>query len=897
MTLAPGARLGAYEIVAPLGAGGMGEVYRARDARVGREVAVKVLPSEYSSDPERLMRFEQEARASAALNHPNILALFDVGQHNGAPFIVTELLEGQTLRERLSGGSVPVRKAIDFAIQIAQGLAAAHEKGIVHRDLKPENVFITSDGRAKILDFGLAKLTQPEPALSGISVLPTTPPQTTPGVVLGTIGYMSPEQVRGLAADHRCDIFALGALLYEMLSGRRAFGGATQMDVMSSILKEDPPDLPSSGERPIPPALVRIIDRCLEKDPPARFQSTRDLAFALEGFSSHSGPSNAIPIAPDRVARRRFEQVAAFVCAAGMLAALPIVVTHLRESPADPDVVRFTVSAPEGAVFSAGPNTGNAYRPAQTVSPDGRHMAFLARALKGPSALYIRSFDSLEVRVLAGTEGANYPFWSPDSRFIAFFAGGKLRRIALSGASLRSICDASAGEGGTWSRDNVILFADSPNSTLMRVAAGGGVPVPATQFDSQKKDAAHKFPQFLPDGRRFIFFAQPANEVRLGSLDSTEIASLLNADSRAMFSPPGYLLFVREGTLMAQSFDPERASLGPDPIPIAGDVVANAANGRTTFSVSSAGILTYREGGAGSTQMTWVDRNGKPLSTIGGRGRHLDVSLSPDGKRATLASFENGAAPDIWVVEDLSRGVRSKFTLDAAYDVQPVWSPDGKRIVFASPRNGQTYDLYVRDSAGARPEEPLLIDSLSKYPFSWSPDGEHVLYASAGSHQNLWTLSLTDRKSRPFMQTAYNEFAGRFSPNGRWVAYRSNESGRGEIYVAPFPGPGGKSLISTGGAEGGYPRWRKDGKELFYLASDQTLMSVAVSEDGDAFHAEPPQPLFPIRTPQSRDPFDVSADGQRFLVLVGGTDNEAEVVTVVFNWAAALRNQSLIPNP
>ncbi len=727
MSLAPGVRLGAYEILAPLGAGGMGEVYRARDTRVGREVAVKILPSEFSADPERLTRFEQEARASAALNHPNILALFDVGQHDGCPFIVSELLEGETLRERLSGGPIPVRKAIDFAIQMAQGLAAAHEKGIVHRDLKPENVFITSDGRAKILDFGLAKLTQPEPALSGISVLPTTPPQTTPGVVLGTIGYMSPEQVRGHNADHRSDIFALGALLYEMLSGKRAFGGDTQMDAMSSILKEDPPDLPSTGERPTPPALARIVDRCLEKNPVARFQSTRDLAFALEGLSSHSGAAVAVSSEAASNARRWVAPVVAIICAVGVLAALPIVVSHLRETPSAPAVVRFTVEPSEGTVFSGGPNPGNAYRPAQAVSPDGRHMAFLATKPGGTNLLWIRSFDSLTARPLTGTEGANYPFWSSDGKFIGFFAEGKLKTIELAGGPPRTLCSAPAGEGGSWNASGVIIFAASTTGQISKVAESGGEPTPITNLDTAK-DRSHKFPHFLPDGRRFIFFAQPSNEVRLGSLDSAESTRLLNADSKAMYSPPGYLLFVREERVMAQPFDASRGELQGDPVPVAENVVANPGNGRTSLSVSESGVLTYRSGTAlASSQLVWFDRSGTQLSVLGEIGRYTDLAISPDGGRALISSSGGMTdPPDIWTF-DIKRGLRTKFTLHPALDFQPIWSPDGERVVFSSVRGGSGYDLYVKRSSGTEPEEILFDDDQSKYAFSWSPDGQFIL--------------------------------------------------------------------------------------------------------------------------------------------------------------------------
>jgi serine/threonine protein kinase/Tol biopolymer transport system component len=889
MSLAPGVRLGAYEIIAVLGAGGMGEVYRARDTRVGRDVAIKILPAEVSSDPERLTRFEQEARASAALNHPNILALFDVGQHQGAPFIVSELLEGQTLRERSNGSPLPVRKAIELAIQVAQGLAAAHEKGIVHRDLKPENIFITADGRAKILDFGLAKLTQPEPALSGISVLPTTPPQTVPGVVLGTIGYMSPEQVRGHAADHRSDIFALGALLYEMLSGRRAFGGDTPMDAMSSILKEDPPDLPSTGDRPIPPALARIVDRCLEKNPAARFQSTRDLAFALEALSSLSGPATAI-VQPISAAKRGIlTRVTLAAGVAVFLAAAWLSVAHLRESPPELSVVTFTIAPPDGVAFSGGVG----FAPAQALSPDGRLMVFMAQHASQRPMLWVRSLDSLESRPLPGTEGGTFPFWSPDNRSIAFFVQGKLRRLDIAGGPSQILGDASAGEGGTWNGEEVIVFAPSSAGVLYRVPADSGATSAVTTLNMAAKDVSHRWPHFLPDGRRFIFLVQPSNEIRLGSLDSPETRTLLKTDSKAVYAS-GYLLFVREDVLMAQPFDASRGELSGDASPVAENVRTGLGSlGRAAFSVSESGILTYRKlDSSGSALPTWFDRSGKELGTIGEAARYLDLQLSPDGERAAVVSAVQRNS-DI-LLFDVDRGLSTKFTLDADAQNQPIWSPDGRRLLFGSAKTTGTSDLYIKPIDGSAVEELVLADNDAKFPFTWSPDGQFVIYGTAGSDQNLWVLSLRDRKATPFRQTPFSEFAAQFSPDGKWVAYRSNESGQSEIYVAPFPGPGEKIRISSTGAIGGYPRWRRDGKELFWLATDKKIMSAGLNVQGTALQVGEIRALFPARPSFGRFPFDVTADGQKFLVLTTPHQAVPEPVTVVLNWTATLRKR---PNP
>ncbi len=677
MSLAPGVRLGVYEVSALIGAGGMGEVYRARDPRLGRDVAIKVLPPAFSADPERLRRFEQEAQAAAGLNHPNILAVHDIGTHDGAPYIVSELLEGETLRERLTSGPLLVRKAVEYAVQIAHGLAAAHEKGIVHRDLKPENIFVTADGRVRILDFGLAKLTQADGTPAGASALPTTPPDTLPGVVLGTVGYMAPEQVRGLQADHRSDIFAFGAVLYEMLSGSRAFLGETTMDAMTAILKEDPPDLPSA-ERRIPPALARLVDRCLEKSPAARFQSTRDLAFALEGSSSPSESATAIAAIPMRGSRSRVGWSIAALSSLAFLAALPFAIAHLREPAVQPGAVRFAVAPPDDATFPG----ATAYFQAQTVSPDGRRLVFRAQRPGSADLLWVRSLDALEAQPLPGTEGGDHPFWSPDSRFIGFFAEGRLKKIEASGGPSQALCDAPAGEGGTWNAEGTIVFAASGSSGLSRVSAAGGEPVPLTTLDASSKETSHRWPQFLPDGRRFLFLAQPGNSVRLGSLDSPETRNLLSTDSKALYAAPGYLLFMREQTLMAQSFDPSRAELKGDSFPVAEEVRVGVTNGRAAFSVSESGVLTYRSGAESQVnQLTWLDRSGKVLQTIDQPNDYRSFALSPDDSQIIVHRHEGPGGGGLWLI-DWKRGTKSRFTSSPSHNTDAHWSPDGGRIVY-----------------------------------------------------------------------------------------------------------------------------------------------------------------------------------------------------------------------
>lgn len=880
----------------------MGEVYRAHDSRLGRDVAIKVLPTGLSADPERLQRFEQEARSAAALNHPNILAVYDIGQYDGAPYIVSELLEGETLREHLNAGAIPVRKTVEYAIQIAHGLAAAHEKGIVHRDLKPENVFVTNDGRLKILDFGLAKLTQPEPAAAGLSALPTTPPNTIPGVVLGTIGYMSPEQVRGVAADHRSDIFTFGALLYEMLSGHRAFRGETTADTMSAILKEDPSDLPAA-ERHISPALARIVDRCLEKNPNGRFQSTVDLAFALDGlsFSSTDSPVSLDVAAMRRRGRLRWSAAAIAFLLVALIISLPFAVAHLREPIIDSGPVRFVVLPPENAIFTGGP----AYAPAQTISPDGRHMVFTAQRAGGENLLWLRSLDVLEAEPLRGTDSAIFPFWSPDSRFVAFFADGKLKKIPISGGPPQTLCDAEAGEGGTWNRDGVIVFAPSGSSGLARVSAAGGEPIAVTTLDPSKKETSHRWPDFLPDGRRFLFLVQPGNAIRVGSLDSSETRDLLNSDSKALYASPGYVLFVRDETLMAQAFDPSRAELTSDSVPIAPAVRVNAGNARAAFSVSESGALTYRSGTAfGDNQVTWFDRSGKILGTVGQPADFRGLALSPDESQLIVHRHEDPIGGGLWLI-DLRRGTTSRFTSNPSHNLNARWSSEGDRIVFASNRDGATFNLFQNASSGTGAEEQLQQSDGNQVPASWSMDGRFLVYEELDSktRTDLWVLPLSgERKPIPFLRTEFSEAQGHLSPNGRWMAYTSNETGNNQIYVQPFPPSGLKWTISP--QNGVQPRWRPDGKEFFYLMEDastaKSVMAVDVRTDGTVFDASVPRVLFttqlnsgnqrgPIGATSVSDSYAVSSDGQRFVGLVPMGRGLEEPITVILNWVSAVR--------
>ena len=903
MALPSGTRLGVYEITAPIGAGGMGEVYRARDPRLGRDVAIKVLPSAFSADIDRLHRFEQEARAAAALNHPNILAVYDIGTAGGAPFIVSELLEGETLRERARSGPVAVRKAIEYALQIARGLTAAHEKGITHRDLKPENVFVTRDNRVKILDFGLAKLTQDQSVLATLSAAATVPAPTHPGVLLGTVGYMAPEQVRGLPVDQRADLFAFGAILYELLSGVRAFSRETAPETMAAILNLDPPDL-STAAAALPPGLLRIVSRCLEKNPSDRFQTASDLAFALDSLSNASGVSTTTPA----VTRRRVHQVwFGWAAAALLLATLaPVAYQHIRERPVPPSPMRFQISP---IVEFGGPGSFG-------LSPDGRHLAFVGLGSDGIARLWIRAMDSLEVRPLPGSETSGPatpgPFWSPDGRFVAFDAGGKLKKLDVSGGLPQTLCDLPPGSvavGGSWNRDGDIIVGNFGG--LLRVRETGGAAVPVTALDPSRKDEFHLLPTFLPDGRHFVYLrvspsAPEVSGTYIGTIDARPEAQSAQrlmpyavgvTYAAAADSGPGWLLFLREGTLMAQPFDARRLALSGDPVPVA-ERVGSYRDG-AYFSVSANDVLVYRTADNDS-QLTWFDRQGAVSGRASEPGGFRGVTLSPDGARA-VASRTNPldtTKADLWLF-DLSRGSGAeRLTLGAGVAEFPVWSPDGKRIVFSF----NNTMLRQKPASGEGDEKELLRTNSARALFanSWSPDGRFLLYATyvatSSNTANLDLLVLPGDDSKPvaFVRTGFNEEQGRFSPNGRWVAYVSNQSGLSEVYVREFAtdfssgsaSRGGSVLVSHGG--GTAPRWRGDGRELFFLAPNGKMMAVEVIA-GQGFHAGTPTPLF--QAPPGAVVGDVTADGKRFLLVTPVGPSASVPFTVVLNWSEELKQR------
>ena len=873
----------------------MGEVYLARDMEIGRDVAVKVLPSTFSDDRDRLQRFQQEACAAGALNHPNILSIYDVGKHNGSPYVVSELLEGDTLRKRIGGTPLAQRRAIDYALQIANGLAAAHEKGIVHRDLKPDNIFVTNDGRVKILDFGLAKLTQKDGNQSQTDI-PTRRVDTDPGVVMGTLGYMSPEQLKGRAVDQRSDIFSFGAILYEMLSGRRAFHRESAAETMSAILREDPPDLSETNER-ISPALERIVNHCLEKNPEERFHSASDLGFALEALSDSTVSKETAAVRQPVLTHSRLGQWLPWSVAAValLLATVALIWSYTRSAPAANATgpLRFAITLPEHAVILGPP----------VVSPDGRHVVYRLNTDDSKELLWLRALNSFDARPLAGTEGGLQPFWSPDSRSIGFFGNSKLKRIDLSGGAPQTVCDAPSNVSGAWGRDGTIIFSRGVASGLYRVPVAGGTPVQLTSVDQSRNEIEHTWPYFLPDGRHFIFLvrnAQPENSgIYAGALDSKDTKRILQVHSSAVYSAPGYLLFVRDTTLMAQRFDADTLNVQGDAFPVAEHAVRNPVIGRAMFSVSENGLLVMRSGALNNNQLIWFDRAGKQLGAVTPPGAYSGPTLSPDGKQVAVSRVElqTGTTTDIWLI-DIERGTQIRLTTDPANDTFPSWSPNGDRIAFVSSRNGAT-GIYQKPSNGSSTEEPLFSSPEVKYNPTWSPDGRSIVFAqlNAKTNADLYMLSAQgDRKLEPFLQSNFIEAQARFSPNGRWIAYVSNETGQFEVYVGAFPLGGGKVPISIGG--GSQPQWRADGRELYYYAPNRKLMAVEVNSDGPTFQVRVSKALFDVRiggagldqTFPGNVYYTAARDGTRFLVPSLPQVPAPQQIHVIVDWHAHLKN-------
>ena len=888
MTLTEGTKLGRYEIRSVIGVGGMGEVYRASDPKIGRDVAIKVLPADFSADKERVARFEQEAQAAGALNHPNIIAVYDVDTQDDVLYVVSELLEGEELRQRLDEGPIPLRKVTEYAQQIVSGLSAAHEKGIVHRDLKPENLFITKDERVKILDFGLAKLRDTGTDIHG-SDDATLKALTNPGVVMGTVGYMSPEQVRGQMTDHRSDIFSFGLVLYEMITRRRAFQEESLAETMSAIANEEPAEMTESNPN-ISPSLERIVRRCLEKKPDRRFQSTHDLGFALESLSAPTSSSGSnmttavSAIGPETDTSPWPMRALAAVALLLLIGCVVLGVMYIRRPVPDDRLVSFVIPPPESTI-----NFGN-----PTISPDGRTIAF-NMTVDGKSHLYFRELGSLTEQRLNGTDDGQALFWSPDSRTIAFFANDKLKKVDVGGGPVQVICNAPRGFSGAWNRDGVIIFGGSENG-IRRVSAAGGEVTELLPLDESRGETRHVWPRFLPDGRHFLYRSHNSSatdppEIFVASIDGKERKSLFKLyknNYEVFYVAPGYLLFGRAAGVMAQPFDATNLEFTGDPVAVLENVGFNPATGRSQFSVSDNGTLVYRAGNLAETQLTWFDRQGKEISKVGPSGNYSDIVLSPDAKKAAATRFLDGNG-DIWVF-NMERGVPTRFTFNSTYEGYPAWSQDGKYIIFSSTKDGDIPKIYRKIASGAGNDE-LLIDAPIAGTIDWSSDGTNILYASRGEKESddLWVLPLEgERKPYPLLQSAFNENQGHFSPDGRYFAYMSNESGREEVYVQSFPPAGGKWQVSTGG--GAQPRWRRDGKELYYIAPDKKLMAVSV-KPGETFEYGTATPLFQTQVSNftNANRYDVTADGQRFLINSPVETSKEAPFNVILNWTSTLK--------
>jgi eukaryotic-like serine/threonine-protein kinase len=901
--LAAGTKLGPYEIQAPLGAGGMGEVYRARDTRLGRDVAIKVLPSHLSSNPDLRQRMEREARSISSLNHPHICTLHDIGSQDGVDFLVMEHLDGETLADRLHRGAMPIVEALQTAIKVADALDKAHARGIVHRDLKPANIMLTKHG-PKLMDFGLAK---PAPGLSSASgaspLTPSTPtmsvaalsasasPLTQKGTVVGTFQYMAPEVLQGGEADARSDVFSFGCVLYEMFTGRRAFEGKSQFSVLGAILDKEPERI-STVLPSAPPRLDETVWRCLAKNPEQRYGCMHDVRIQLEALAEADPQAAGAPTQPLTQASGRY-RVPWLVAGIAALIALIVGVAYIFQSPKAAALVQSSILPPAGTSFiTMLPASGPA-----VLSPDGARIAFTARDDKSKILLYVRALASLTAQPLAGTEDAMYPFWSADGREIGFFTPGKLKRINADGGPPQTLCDSPSGRGGAWSPQGVIVFSPSTTQGLLRVSASGGTPEPASRLDLAQAENSHRWPSFLPDGKHFLYWSRNAraglsSALYVGELGTLESKVLMKSESMAIYAS-GHLLFLRGQTLMAQPFNPSRLELGGEPVPIAEHIAINGASVRAMFSASNTGTLIYQTGEtSGGWNLVWWGRDGKQINSIPQSGRFLGPRLSPDGTKLAVEIFAGAQGiGDIWVI-DLTRGTSTRLTFGPNSQGSPTWSPDGKTIYYSS-GPGSPY-IVAKAADGSAPERIVLEDKdIREFPDSFSPDGRYLVYDRKAMENetgfHLWVLpSFGGGKPFPIVQSAYEERYPVVSPDGKWMAYQSNESGRWEVYITAFPGGGAKWQVSSvGGAEA---KWRGDSKEIFYLDPSDNIVAVDVNASGSAVQLGTPHTLFQaIGIQREYGPFDVSADGKKFLINSGNLKEGSDPFTLVQNWPAQLK--------
>ncbi len=889
-----GQSLAHYKIIAALGAGGMGEVYRATDTTLNRDVAIKVLPAEVAQDSQRLARLRREAQLLAALNHPNIAAIYGLEEAKGKSFLALELVEGEDLKERLERGAVPVDEALEIAEQIAEALEEAHNKGIVHRDLKPANVKITPDGKAKVLDFGLAKAWAGDDvggtsAAAQSESLTLTHAGTVPGRIMGTAAYMSPEQARGKPVDKRADVWSFGVVLWEMLTGQALFRGDTVADVIAAVVTMEP-DLDAVPST-TPPAVRRLLALCLRKDPRTRLPdigaARLELQELLAGSTLEPGAagtdhdsSGATKVR--RLVRQRWAWAAALLVTAGLAGFLTVAL--LTQTPEAQPAVHFIFDPPENVTLSD-------FNPL-AVSPEGSTIVFAGWPPVGAKQLWTRTLDVPEVQALPGTEGAGQPFWSPDGSSIAFFAEGELRKLSLASGKVQKICllpPGCPGPAGTWSNEGTIIFSTGTVKGLFRVPAAGGEPRPLTTPDEQTH---HWWPQFLPDGRRFIFeiYSLQAGKkgVYVSSLDAPDQWRLLLPVPMRTRYGSGQLLYVQDGsTLLARPFDIARAELAGDPVAVASPVASGRVPRWGWFSVSAGGVLTYLEGTT-NTQLVWLDRAGKRLGTLGAPGRYEGpIILSPDDSRVAVEIIAGDGLWDIWVV-DVARGLASRVTTGPPQSTDPVWSPDSRELIFERGSGGG--DLYRKDLRIGANASPLLETSQGEIPEDWSRDGKILLYRTTGEESALWALPLDgDGSPELVIKTGFSLRQAQMSPDGRWLAYMSNESGQFEVYVEPFRRPGERVRVSPDG--GSQPRWRGDGKELFYLSPDGPLMAVDVREGASGPDVGMPAVLIPADKAGARlwgsDDYAVTADGQRFLVKTR-VEEEDRRIHVFLNWTSLL---------
>jgi Tol biopolymer transport system component len=884
MTIAAGTRLGSYEVVAQVGAGGMGEVYRARDTKLGRDVAIKVLPANFVNDPERLSRFQREARMLAALNHANIATIYGLEQYDGGTCLVMELVSGETLAERVKAGPLGVEEALKIAVQIAEALEAAHEKSIIHRDLKPANVKVTPEGKVKVLDFGLAKAFAGDATTEDLSNSPTlSMAATMQGVIMGTAAYMSPEQAKGKPVTKATDIWAFGCVLYELLSGHAAFEGDDITEILAAVVKIEPDwsRLPENS----PAAIRELLRRCLRKDRRQRLQDATGVRIEIEEAitAPSPGPTAAAP------ARRGWRQAVVLglaVLVAAVVAGLAV--WRLKPSPPLP-VTRTVINVPPGQQL-AGLDSG----PALALSPDGTQLAYVARQ-GATQQLYLRAMDSLEARPMPGTEGATNPFFSPDSKLVGFFAGGKLKKVSVAGGASVTLGDVANPRGASWGSQGVIAFSASTTSLLQELPDAGGAPQPLTHFD--KGENSHRWPEFLPGGKAVLFASGVGGgfngaQIAAQSVATGERRNLVQGGTNPRYAPTGHLVYAQGGNLMAVPFDPQRLAVTGSAVPIVEGVVQSVA-GNSQYSFSAAGSLVYVPGSVQSrrTTLVWVSRNGgeKPLPAPA--HNYEWPRISPDGRRLAVTILEDGS--QIWLY-DLSRETLTRSTFEGNVNIGPLWTPDGKRITFRTNKEGAADHSFWQLADGSGGLEQLTTGEYNESPSSWSPDGQLLAFMETNptTGQDIWVLRMSDRKAQPFLRTRFNESVPRFSPDGRWLSYISDESGRYEVYVQPYPGPGGKWQISTeGGTE---PVWNPNGRELFYRSGDK-MMAVDIATQ-PSFTLGKPHMLFQgpyIPTSATFPYYDVSPDGQRFLMLkpIESAEAAPTQINVVLNWFEELKQK------